>query len=133
MANARAVKEAPISAKSRTKTNVFWSTVPENEQFRNVQVPGVALDRFTCAKQSTEPQKHVQVVQKAKSDSAILDITSKQGKVGHKFAVKQGGQSDILGKKNDASGCFKGLLHIVAFSQNFVPDHRRPNSVYSFI
>lgn len=106
MANTQTVKEVPISAKSRAKTNVFWSTVPENEQFRNVQVPGVALDRFADAKKSTQPQKYVQVVQKAKSDSAILSIASKQEKASHKFGVKQ---SDVLGKQNGASGFFQGI------------------------
>ena len=106
MANTRTVKEVPISAKSRTKTNVFWSTVPEYEQFRNVKVPGVALDRSTDVKKSTQPQKYVQVVQKAKSDSAISSLASKQEKAGHKFVVHQG---NVSGKQNDESAFFKGI------------------------
>lgn len=112
MANARAVEEVPKSGKTRTKTSIFWSTVPEKEQFRNVQVPGVALDRFKDAKNNTQAQKYVQVVQKSKSDSAISNTRSdpltvnKQGKTGHKFAVKQ---NDLSGKRKDASSIFKGI------------------------
>jgi hypothetical protein len=112
MANARAVEEASISGKTRKKTSVFWSTVPENEQFRNVQVPGVALDRLKGTKRDKQAQKYVQVVQKSKSDSAVLNTrtdpltVNKQGKVGHKFAVKQ---NDLSYKKKDVSSIFKGI------------------------
>lgn len=64
------------------------------------------------AKNNTQAQKYVQVVQKSKSDSAISNTRSdpltvnKQGKTGHKFAVKQ---NDLSGKRKDASSIFKGI------------------------
>jgi hypothetical protein len=112
MANARAVEEVSISGKTRKKTSVFWSTVPENEQFRNVQVPGVALDRFKDSKKDIQAQKYVHVVQKSKSDSAIMNArndllnVNKQGKVGHKFAVKK---NDLLGKGKDVPNVLTGI------------------------
>lgn len=104
MANARVVETAHISGKARKKTSVFWSTVPENEQFKNVKVPGVTLNRFNDVKKDKETTKHVQVVQKSKSDSAILNkridpiTVNKLGKLGNKSAGKQ---NCLLDQKKD--------------------------------
>ena len=112
MANAREVEEVAISGKSRKKTNVFWRTVPEREQFSNVKVPGVVLDRFKDSTNNTKPKKYAEVVQKSKSDSAILNTRSdpltvnKSWKVDSKISRNQ---SEFSSKKKDVSSIFKGI------------------------
>ncbi|XP_028411156.1 uncharacterized protein LOC114533759 [Dendronephthya gigantea] len=110
MANTRTVEGVALSGKTRKKTSVFWSTVPEKEQFINVQVPGVAMGGFTDTRKDSHAQKFAQVVQKSKSDSAILNTrndpltVNKQEKSSQRIATKQ---NDFLGKK-DASSLLKG-------------------------
>ena len=61
----------PLLGKTKKKTNVFWSTVPENEQFRNVRVPGVAVEAFRSDEMNSIQQPRIQTVRRSKSDSAV--------------------------------------------------------------
>lgn len=115
MANAQTVEGLALSGKIRKKTSVFWSTVPENDQFNNVQVPGVAMGGIKDARKHSQTQKFAQVVQKSKSDSAILGTrtdpltVNKPGKSSQGIASKQ---NDFPGKKEEVSSLLKGIYPV---------------------
>ena len=87
MATTSLVEEVGISGKTKKTTSVFWRNVPEEEQFRNLHMPGVILNRSKTASKNSETTKRVKVVQKSKSDSAISNTRSNEVFIANKQAI----------------------------------------------